>query len=221
MSQARRRVLSLAVCACCHEAGFTTAEESVIELLTVILQSLITETGRESLMLAEHNGRSEVTPGDVFLALVDMGIPIDSIVEYGKRRNPIRIPDPGRELAQRRPTMLQAGQPRPLHSYIPDYFPPFPDPHTYVRTTTHKQPISEYEAIRDKAASQKRDLEKALTKFVAKTGEPNPKHSLFANNMNLNKYFPLISIQPTPLPFMNALLPKDQIFDDDDDDDDD
>lgn len=218
MAQARRRVLSLAVCACCHEAGFTTAEESVIDILTVMLQSLITEIGRSSQMLAEHSGRSQTVPGDVFLALVDLGINVQTILDYGKRRNLIRIPTPGREQSQRQPTILQAGQPRPLHSYIPDYYPPFPDPHSYIRTTTHKQPISEYEAIRDKAASQKRDLERALTRFVAKTSEPNPEHSLFANNTMLNKYFPLISIQPTPLPFMSALLPKDQIFDDDSND---
>lgn len=218
MAQARRRVLSLAVCACCHEAGFSTAEESVIEILTVMLQSLITEAGREAQMLAEHNGRCEVTPGDVFLALVDLGINVDSLVEYGTRRNLIRIPAPGREQPQRQPTILQTGQTRPHHSYIPEHFPPFPDPHSYIRTPTHKQPISEYEAIRDKAASQKRDLERALTRFVAKTCESNPGHSLFVHNTNLNKYFPLISIQPSPLPFMNALLPKDQIFDDDDED---
>lgn len=218
MAQARRRVLSLAICASCHEAGFTSAEESVIEILTVMLQSLITEAGRGSQMMAEHNGRSEVTPGDVYLALIDLGLNVDSIIEFGKRRNLLKIPMPGKEQLQKQPTILQAGQTRPLHSYIPDYFPPFPDPHSYVRTPTHKQPISEYEAIRDKAASQKRDLERALTRFVAKTCESNPEHSLFANNSNLNKYFPLISIQPTPLPFMSALLPKDQIFDDDSND---
>lgn len=31
--------------------------------------------------------------------------------------------------------------------------------------------MTEYEAIREKAASQKKDLERALVKFVAKTGE--------------------------------------------------
>lgn len=217
MAQARRRVLSLAVCACCHELGFSTAEESVIELLTVMLQSIITETGRSSQMLAEHNGRCNPTPGDVYLALVDMGLNLESIAEYGKRRNLIRIPTPAREQPQRQPTLLQAGHSRPLHSYIPDYFPPFPDPHSYIRTPTNKQPISEYEAIRDKAACQKRDLERALTRFVAKTCESSVEHSLFGNNANLNKYFPLISIQPTALPFMDALLPKDQIFGEDDD----
>lgn len=214
MAQARRRVLSLAVCASCHEAGFTTAEESAVELLTVMLQSFITECARSSQLLAEHNGRSEAIPNDVILALIEMGININSLVEYGRRPVPIRIPAPAKEVQQKQPTILHTGQSKPLHSYIPDHFPPFPDAHAYVRTTTHRQPISEYEAIRDKAATQKRDLERALTRFVAKTMGSDPEHSLFGQNQNLDKHFPLIGIQPSALPFLDALLPKDQIFDD-------
>lgn len=214
MAQARRKVLSLAVCASCHEVGFSTAEESVIEILTVMLQSLITEAGRSSQMLAEHNGRCEVTPSDVIISLIEMGLNVESVLDYAKNRNLMfRIPTPAREQPLKQPTILHTGQSRPLHSYIPDYFPAFPDAHSYVRTPTQRPPISEYEAIRDKAASQKRDLERALTRFVAKTCESTPEHSLFAHNTNLNKYFPLISIKPSPLPFMDALLPKDQIFD--------
>lgn len=214
MSQSRRRVLSLAACTSCHEAGFSSAEESAIELLTVMLQSFITECGRSSQLLAEHNGRCQTTPNDVILSLIEMGTNVDSLLEYGKKRIPLRIPAPARESQQKQPTILHTGPPRPLHSYIPDYFPPFPDSHSYIRTTTHRQPITEYEAIRDKAATQKRDLERALTKFVAKTMGSNPEHCLFAQNPNLDKSFPLIGIQPCALPFMNALLPKDQIFDD-------
>lgn len=50
---------------------------------------------------------------------------------------------------------------------------------------THKQPVTEYEAIREKAASQKRDIERALTKFLAKTSET---HNLF--NVEDNQIFP-------------------------------
>lgn len=46
---------------------------------------------------------------------------------------------------------------------------------------THKQPVTEYEAIREKAASQKRDIEKALTRFLAKTSET---HCLFSSEDN-------------------------------------
>lgn len=41
---------------------------------------------------------------------------------------------------------------------------------------THKQPVTEYEAIREKAANQKKDVERALTRFLAKTSDT---HSLF------------------------------------------
>ena len=45
------------------------------------------------------------------------------------------------------------------------------DSHTYVRTPTHKQPVTDYVGVREKASSQKRDVERALTRFIAKTGK--------------------------------------------------
>lgn len=36
---------------------------------------------------------------------------------------------------------------------------------------THKRPVTEYRVIREKAAAQKRDVERALTRFVAKTSD--------------------------------------------------
>jgi transcription initiation factor TFIID subunit 8 len=221
MALSRRKVLYMAVCASCHEAGFLSAEEAVIETLTVMMQTLISEIGRTSQLFAEHNGRCEVTPNDVFIALIEMGLNVKSILDFANNRSVIfRIPTPGREPPQKQPTILHIDQTRPLHSYIPSYFPPFPDAHSYIRTPTQRQPISEYEAIRDKAASQKRDLEKALTRYLARTCESGPEHSLFANNASLNKMFPLISIKPSNMSSIDALLPKDQIFNDDEEEED-
>ena len=45
------------------------------------------------------------------------------------------------------------------------------DSHTYVRMPTHKQPVTDYVGVREKASSQKRDVERALTRFIAKTGK--------------------------------------------------
>ena len=56
-------------------------------------------------------------------------------------------------------------------SSIPDNLPEFPDSHSYIRTPTHRQPVTDYEMVREKAASQKRDVERALTRFIAKTGK--------------------------------------------------
>lgn len=67
--------------------------------------------------------------------------------------------------------ILQAGSKPTNPVHIPSYLPSLPDPHAYVRTATYKQPETEYEAIREKSANQKRDVERALTKFLAKTSK--------------------------------------------------
>jgi len=105
-----------------------------------------------------------------------------------------------------------------------------PDPHAYIRTPTYKQPETEYEAIREKSANQKRDIEKALTKFLAKTAKGmrfyyyyvaipyymdssiSETHNLFDNEEV--QMFPLIASKPTSVPaYITALNPSDQIFD--------
>lgn len=44
---------------------------------------------------------------------------------------------------------------------------------------TFREPVSDYQVLREKAASQRRDVERALTRFMAKTGET---HSLFKDD---------------------------------------
>ncbi|CAB4060222.1 TAF8 [Lepeophtheirus salmonis] len=64
------------------------------------------------------------------------------------------------------------------------------DSHSLVRTATHKQPITDYESVREKASSQKRDVERALTSDRSMAPE-----------------------SPDLPPYLNALLFKDKIFD--------
>lgn len=45
---------------------------------------------------------------------------------------------------------------------------------------TFREPVSDYQVVREKAASQRRDVERALTRFMAKTGETQ---SLFKNDV--------------------------------------
>lgn len=75
--------------------------------------------------------------------------------------------------------------------------------------------MTEYEAIREKAANQKRDVEKALTKFMAKTGKKSLTHSLFPDE-ELANLFPLIELEVQSNVYIEALLAKDQVFEDDD-----
>ncbi|KAA8591447.1 hypothetical protein FQN60_002390 [Etheostoma spectabile] len=50
------------------------------------------------------------------------------------------------------PKALSAGQKRPHPAYIPSHFPEFPDPHTYIKTPTFREPVSDYQVVREKAA---------------------------------------------------------------------
>lgn len=114
--------------------------------------------------------------GDVVIALINMGISIQGLETFAKRDGRHIIPTPQQVSAQKQLNLLQAGTKNAHPSHIPNHLPPLPDPHAYIRTPTHKQPVTEYEAIREKAATQKKDIEKALTKFLAKTSDT---HSLF------------------------------------------
>lgn len=62
--------------------------------------------------------------------------------------------------------------------------------------------MSDYQVLREKAASQRRDVERALTRFMAKTGETQ---SLFKDDVST---FPLIAARPFTIPYLTALLPS-------------
>lgn len=204
-----RVVLSSVVSLLTREAGFHSADRAVVNTLVEMLQSLLIELGHSSRLYAEIAGRTEAFIGDTVLAMVDMGLPIQGLPEHIKRPNPCRpavAPVSVKHHANTR--ALQIGEKFQHPPHIPDYLPPFPDPHTYIKTATHYLMSSEYESLREKAASQKRDVECALTKFIAKTGEV---HGLFEDDPAA---FPLIECQKSMKPYMTALLSKDQKFED-------
>ncbi|XP_020289478.1 transcription initiation factor TFIID subunit 8 [Pseudomyrmex gracilis] len=208
----RRKILNQVVCSILVECGFDTCEKQAVETLTEMLQSFLVETGASARNYCELSGRTEPLMADVILALINMGMKLDNIENYAKRQNRTILPALQQQTQSKQLNILQAGVKQGHPSHIPSYLPPFPDPHAYIRTPTHKQPVTEYEAIREKAATQKRDIERALTRFIAKTGET---HSLFLTEDN--SMFPLIACKPKFPSYISALLPQDQIFEPDPD----
>ncbi|KAK3932118.1 Transcription initiation factor TFIID subunit 8 [Frankliniella fusca] len=203
----RRRVLTLAVSSLLTELGFDHAENMAIETLVEMTQSFLTEVGNSSKSYCELAGRTEPVIGDVIVALVNMGYNLEGLQAYGRRPARTTVPQPLPSAAPKATNILQAGEKQRFPAYIPNHMPEFPDPHAYIRTPTHKQPVTEYEAIREKSAQHKRDLERALCKFITKTNEV---HSLFQSPDSM---FPLVAVKPKFPPYLDALLPKDQIFD--------
>ncbi|RUS73243.1 hypothetical protein EGW08_019002 [Elysia chlorotica] len=177
-----RRSLKMAVSALLMDLGYQAADCMALETLIEMTQAYITEVGRSASSFAELSGRTQVMVSDCVMALVEMGEEcLNKMVHK----------------------ILQVGEKKKHPAHIPEHLPAFPDPHTYIKTHCFKQPANEYQLVREKAASQKRDVEVALTRFIAKTGAT---HSLFRDDKSA---FPLIACKPVPLPFLAGLLPAD------------
>ncbi|XP_068606896.1 transcription initiation factor TFIID subunit 8 [Brachionichthys hirsutus] len=198
----RRRTLQVVVSALLTESGFDSAEKAAVETLTEMIQSFLTETGRCAKAYCEHTARSVPTLSDAVISLVEMGFNADTLPAYAKRSQRMVITAPPVTNPPVTPKALSAGQKRTHPPYIPSHFPEFPDPHTYIKTPTFREPVSDYQVVREKAASQRRDVERALTRFMAKTGETQ---SLFKDDVSA---FPLIAARPSSIPYLGALLPS-------------
>lgn len=61
----------------------------------------------------------------------------------------------------------------------------------YSPPQTFREPASDYQVVREKAASQRRDVERALTRFMAKTGETQ---SLFKDDITAFPCEPLSAL---------------------------
>ncbi|XP_077401848.1 transcription initiation factor TFIID subunit 8 [Vanacampus margaritifer] len=199
---ARRRTLQVVVSALLTECGFDCAEKAAVETLTEMMQSYITEIGRCAKSYCEHTARSVPTLSDTVVTLIEMGFNIETLPIYAKRSQRMVITAPPVTNQPMTPKALSAGQKRTHPPHIPSHYPEFPDPHTYIKTPTFREPVSDYQVVREKAATQRRDVERALTRFMAKTSKTQ---SLFKDDITS---FPLIAAQPSAVPYLGALLPS-------------
>eukprot|EP01090_Pellita_catalonica_P008434 TRINITY_DN1924_c0_g1_i1.p1 TRINITY_DN1924_c0_g1~~TRINITY_DN1924_c0_g1_i1.p1 ORF type:complete len:186 (+),score=27.15 TRINITY_DN1924_c0_g1_i1:57-614(+) len=132
-----RECLKVVVALTCQDKGFTRAKESALNTFADVLQRYIEEIGYRSHRLAEHSGRSESKLADVTLSLSEMGLSISDLSEIPQKSNPLPfpkniIPFPvPREHKQPKKSKTPT-EPKP--PYIPDFLPPFPDKHTYIKT---------------------------------------------------------------------------------------
>ncbi|XP_068211145.1 transcription initiation factor TFIID subunit 8 isoform X1 [Palaemon carinicauda] len=205
-SNPRRKILTSVVCALLQESGFQSGDKAAVGTLVEMLQSFMFEVGRSTKGFCELAYRTEPVVADVLLALTEMGFSTEGLQAYKNRQNRVVISAPTQQVDLKQHNVLQVGDKKPHSAHIPDHLPPFPDTHTYCFSHTYKQPVTEYEAIREKAAAQKRDIERALTKFAAKTQETQ---NLFITD---DKEFLLVKIEPNSKAYLDALMPRDQVF---------
>ncbi|KAJ7370565.1 transcription initiation factor TFIID subunit 8 [Desmophyllum pertusum] len=123
----------------------------------------LSELGHNCKLSCELSARVKPTLSDVKVALIDMGADLDSLPSYGKRANRVQVNNPLKSRIAPTPKSLAAGtrQTRPAH--IPAHLPPLPDPHSYIKTPAFRQSSKEYQAVREKYAAQRKDIEEGLS----------------------------------------------------------
>ncbi|CAD5121342.1 DgyrCDS9865 [Dimorphilus gyrociliatus] len=197
-----QKALKASIGAILQMIGFEAANPIALSTLTEMLRSYLTEIGKQAKMICEAANRTEPIISDISLALIEMGNDITKIEDFSKR--PMRLVNFDQATSTTKPPMktLRVGQRPDMPGYVPSYLPSFPDPHTYMSRQPDPPSHGTYAELREKAASQKRDVERALTTLIAKTGETD---LIFEDDPLA---FPLIANAKQPLPYIDALLPK-------------
>uniref|UniRef100_F1L4B2 Transcription initiation factor TFIID subunit 8 n=1 Tax=Ascaris suum TaxID=6253 RepID=F1L4B2_ASCSU len=178
---AYRKVLRQAVAAICKQAGFEIIESSILELLTHMISSYILEMGVVTRQFTELAGRTISTPSDVVMALIDLGIAVTELPDFlakCRSQGSLVIAQPKVQAPPATPIPLRVGNARPHHPHIPDSLPPFPDPHTYIRTEISGDPELTYEKVRESSAQLKRNSEASLRDFMLRS---HPSSSVFSS----------------------------------------
>ncbi|CAM9158081.1 unnamed protein product, partial [Lampetra fluviatilis] len=145
----RRRSLLVAVGLLLREAGFDSTSRSAVETLTEMMQSYISEVGRSARAFCEHTARTQPTLPDVIVCLCEMGFDVESLPAYARHSHSSLPP---RHHAPAPARVLPTGVRRSRPPHIPLHYPELPDPHTYIRTPTYREPVSAYQALRDRVS---------------------------------------------------------------------
>ncbi|CAF3267800.1 unnamed protein product [Rotaria socialis] len=197
-----------------REYGFDNIEFSayhqILDISNTILRRLLLNIKN----FMEVQSRTEPCPADVVRSLQIMNVKLPSLQQTFNHPIKHRLRSPDRQSETHPMKLFRVTQTtnnssrkhRPI--YIPDFLPEFPDPHTFISSETYADLRKDYPRVRHSLADQRRALQRSLVKFKLQTNE---KISVInSHGTNINDYY-LIKNSTSPLPYLSALLPQDQM----------
>lgn len=192
----------MAVGTICRDIGFQGASKVCLETLTEILQAYISELTRSCRKYCEHGHRTTPDLTDVKMALAEIGLSAHGLKLYSQRVKSQTPRTPNQSKPPVEHKTLKSGLPNvDQPGYIPNYMPGYPDMQSFVRTPTLREPIRQYDVVRERIATQRKATENSLVKFLSKT---NPADVFIFEEIDTDK-FPCASITTEPTSYMTAL----------------
>lgn len=163
------QVIRQSVAAISSSVGFDAIDANILEILAQRLKNYVFSISLAAKLHCEVAGRTMPIATDVWLALADIGHKLDQLPGYLRHlrvTGTIAIAPPReRQEPPLLPPML-VGQSRPHPPYVHEFFPPFPEPHTYIHTEISGEPDLSYEAVRKTAAQRRREMERSLINYM-------------------------------------------------------
>lgn len=197
-----------------REYGFENIESSAYHQMLDISNTILRRLLLNVKTFMEIQSRTEPCPSDLARSLQMMNVKLPSIQQTFNHPIKHRLPSPERQPETHPIKLFRVTQTtnnssrkhRPI--YIPDFLPEFPDPHTFISSETYADLRKDYPRVRHLLADQRRALQRSLVKFKLQTNEKIP--VINTHGTNINDYY-LIKNTISPLPYLSALLPQDQM----------
>jgi len=189
-------ICKLVVVQICQSLNFHSIYSSVCETLADILQKYIEEISYNAHFYAQVACRTEVNLNDVRLALQRLHVKLSDLINYLANAPEIPlskpVPDYPVQKKSSRIVELRGSPEETLPPHIPSFLPPFPDPHTYVKTPIYTERVTDITQIRKLRTSRKRKNEASLARLSQAIKDNT--------NITITNYLTHSSSQPTGPP---------------------
>ena len=203
---------SLAILA--REYGFEKIERGAYQQFLDLSNNILRQLLLNVKHLMEVQLRTEPSPSDLARSLQLMNVKFSSLQQTFSHPIKHRLQSPDRQNETHPQKLFRVTQTahnsarkvRPI--YIPDFLPEFPDSHTFISSETYADIRKDYPRVRQLLADQRRSLQRSLVKFKLQTNEKIP---VIVNQGSTMTDYYLIKNTLSPLPYLSALLPQDQI----------
>ncbi|KRZ78971.1 Transcription initiation factor TFIID subunit 8, partial [Trichinella papuae] len=162
-------VLRQVVSAVALSAGYHEAEEDALTFLVDVLYDTIQELCLMIKSYAEHCNRTQVTVSDFITAVASSrkySLKFPRSMNELSTKYSLKYPPTFKVSGLKETIVLRGSEPQPHAPYIPNFLPPYPNPHTYISNPVGAELRVDYEHYRKIEAARNDKLKQSVYDLV-------------------------------------------------------